>query len=204
MRFIGLDVHRDFCEVAILEHGQVRSAGRIETTPAALARFADASHPTIRSRWRRPAMPWRSPRFWAVGWLGWPWPTPKAVHGVSQGRKKTDKADAQALAQLLAAGFLPEVWKGTADTPSQRRLVARRSQLVRQRTREKNQIHAVLIRNLVGRPPVRDLLGRLGREFPASPPRGAHRWRMMLCGAATAAAAGGRRPRRPGGERRGG
>jgi transposase len=41
MRFIGLDVHRDFCEVAVVEHGQVRSGGRISTTPAALARFAD-------------------------------------------------------------------------------------------------------------------------------------------------------------------
>jgi transposase len=41
MRFIGLDVHRAFREVAVLEHGQVRSAGRIETIPAALSRFAD-------------------------------------------------------------------------------------------------------------------------------------------------------------------
>ena len=41
MRLIGLDVHRDFCEVAVVEHGQVRSGGRISTTPAALARFAD-------------------------------------------------------------------------------------------------------------------------------------------------------------------
>ena len=29
MRFIGLDVHRDFCEVAIAEGGRVRPAGRI-------------------------------------------------------------------------------------------------------------------------------------------------------------------------------
>ena len=40
MRSIGLDVHRDFCEVAIVEGGEVRSAGRIETTPATLALFA--------------------------------------------------------------------------------------------------------------------------------------------------------------------
>jgi transposase len=33
MRFIGLDVHRDFCEVAIAEAGAVRSAGRVETEP---------------------------------------------------------------------------------------------------------------------------------------------------------------------------
>ncbi len=42
MRFIGLDVHRDFCEVAIAEGGALRSAGRIETTPAALRLFAES------------------------------------------------------------------------------------------------------------------------------------------------------------------
>ena len=32
-RCIGLDVHRDFCEVAIWEAGKLRSAGRIEPAP---------------------------------------------------------------------------------------------------------------------------------------------------------------------------
>src|SRR5829696_2731566 len=36
VRAIGMDVHRDFCEVAIAQAGTVRSAGRIETRPAAL------------------------------------------------------------------------------------------------------------------------------------------------------------------------
>lgn len=40
MRFIGLDVHRDFCEVAIAEDGELRSAGRVETAPEALELFA--------------------------------------------------------------------------------------------------------------------------------------------------------------------
>ena len=40
MRSIGLDVHRDFCEVAIVAEGAVGSAGQIETTPAALELFA--------------------------------------------------------------------------------------------------------------------------------------------------------------------
>ena len=40
MRFIGLDVHRDFCEVAIAEEGAVRSAGRVKTAPEALALLA--------------------------------------------------------------------------------------------------------------------------------------------------------------------
>jgi hypothetical protein len=40
MRFIGLDAHRDFCEVAIAAAGEVRLAGRVQTEPAALALFA--------------------------------------------------------------------------------------------------------------------------------------------------------------------
>src|SRR6266511_4097454 len=42
MRFIGLDVHRDFCEVAIAEAGEVRLAGRVQTEPEALALFAQS------------------------------------------------------------------------------------------------------------------------------------------------------------------
>ena len=42
MRFIGLDVHRDFCEVAIADGGQVRLAGRVQTEPEALALFAQS------------------------------------------------------------------------------------------------------------------------------------------------------------------
>jgi hypothetical protein len=40
VRDIGLDVHRDLCEVAVVEEGEVSSAGRIETTPEALELFA--------------------------------------------------------------------------------------------------------------------------------------------------------------------
>ena len=42
VRSIGMDVHRDFCEVAIAEGGAVRAAGRIQTQPAALALFAQS------------------------------------------------------------------------------------------------------------------------------------------------------------------
>jgi hypothetical protein len=45
MRFIGLDVHRDFCEVAIAESGRIRSAGRIETRVKTLELFAQSLEP---------------------------------------------------------------------------------------------------------------------------------------------------------------
>jgi len=40
MRAIGLDIHRDFCEVAIAEGGRVRGAGRVGTAPAEIEAFA--------------------------------------------------------------------------------------------------------------------------------------------------------------------
>lgn len=36
VRFIGLDVHRDFCEIAISEGGKARSAGRVQSSPEEL------------------------------------------------------------------------------------------------------------------------------------------------------------------------
>lgn len=40
MRDIGLDVHRTFAEVAMIEGGRSRRAGRFATTAEALRRFA--------------------------------------------------------------------------------------------------------------------------------------------------------------------
>jgi hypothetical protein len=48
MRDIALDVHVDFCEVAIAEAGAVRSAGRISTKPGELELFAQSLDPRAR------------------------------------------------------------------------------------------------------------------------------------------------------------
>ena len=45
-RCIGLDVHREFAEVAIWEDGIVRSVGQVKTTPEALRLFAESLAPT--------------------------------------------------------------------------------------------------------------------------------------------------------------
>ncbi len=42
MRFIGLDVHRDFCEVVISEGGKARRAGRVAARPAELELFGQS------------------------------------------------------------------------------------------------------------------------------------------------------------------
>jgi hypothetical protein len=41
-RAVGLDVHRDFCAVAICEDGVTRSAGRVASTPDGLRALAES------------------------------------------------------------------------------------------------------------------------------------------------------------------
>ena len=69
---------------------------------------------------------------------------PLQVRAIAHARIKTDKIDAGVLASLRAADFLPEVWLPDARIERLRRLVARRNQVVRHRTRVKNEVHAIL------------------------------------------------------------
>ncbi len=41
-RCIGLDVHREFAQIAVWEHGRVREAGKIALTAEALRVFCDS------------------------------------------------------------------------------------------------------------------------------------------------------------------
>lgn len=69
------------------------------------------------------------------------------------------------MAKLLWTGELEAVWMPPEWTARMRRRLARRDQLVRARSRVKNELHAVLMRCLMGRPPVSDLFGVKGREW---------------------------------------
>src|SRR3954470_11232668 len=120
VRSIGLDVHRDFCEVAIVEAGEVRSAGRIETTPATLELFAQSLCSADRVALEVTGNAWEIARILEphVGEV-------LVVHpgdtGIRQARAKTDRLDARALAKLLAAGSLHGLW----DPPQPKRAVRR-------------------------------------------------------------------------------
>src|SRR6202008_2505053 len=90
---------------------------------------------------------------------------PLQVKAIAHAHVKTDKIDAGVLASLRAADFLPEIWLPDADTERLRRLVARRNQVVRHRTRIKNEVHSILHAHLVPPCPHTDLFGGLGRAW---------------------------------------
>jgi transposase len=164
VRSIGIDVHRDFCEIAIAQEGCVRAAGRVATKPEALKLLAqslvESDEVAIEATSNAVAIARiLEPHVRRVVLAN-----PKAVREKSR-RAKTDRIDAKILAQLLAVGFLDQVWTPDDATQTRRRLITRRCALVRARTRAKNQVHAVLGRNLLERPPMSDLFGRKGRAW---------------------------------------
>jgi transposase len=163
-RAIGLDVHRDFCEVAICEAGRVRSAGRIETSPDALERFAQSLGSDDRVALEVTGGAWEIARILERHVRRVVVVSPDDT-GIRQARAKTDRLDARTLAKLLAAGELDAVWMPDERCRVMRRRLARREQLVRSRSRAKNEIHAVLMRRLRGKPPASDLFGVKGRKW---------------------------------------
>ncbi|MGH2850406.1 MAG: IS110 family transposase, partial [Solirubrobacteraceae bacterium] len=87
--------------------------------------------------------------------------------GISSARAKTDKLDARALASLCWKGELDAVWMPDERCRILRRRLQRREQLMRARTRAKNEIMAVLQRRLIERPGFSDLFGVSGRRWLA-------------------------------------
>ena len=166
MRSIGLDIHRDFCEVAIGEGAEIRSAGRIEMTPEALELFAGSLARDDRVALEVSGNAWEVARIIRPH-VGRVVVVSPADTGIRSARAKTDRLDARALAKLLASGSLDSVWVPDEATQAMRRRLGRRSQLVRVRTKAKNEIHAALMRRLIPKPAVSDLFGIKGRRWLA-------------------------------------
>jgi len=167
-RCIGLDVHRDFAQVAIWQGGQVRQAGTFATTPEGVREFAAGLGPADEVALEATGNTWAIATLLASHAGRVVVSNPAKTRAIAEARVKTDKVDAEILAQLLAADYLPSVWMPDAETSALRRQVLRRAHIVRQRTRLKNQVHAILARNLVPRCPAADLFGIKGRAWLAA------------------------------------
>jgi transposase len=140
-RVIGMDIHRTFAEVVFWEAGRLRSAGRVDMTRSGLEGFGRSlskeDEVVVEATGNAMAVVRAlSPYVGRVIEAN-----PPQVKAIAHAHVKTDKIDAGVLASLRAAGFLPEVWLPDADTECRRRLVARRNQVVRHRTRIKNEVH---------------------------------------------------------------
>ena len=107
---IGLDVHRSFAEVAILENGAIKHAGRLKLEHQRVVAFGKAlkrsDEVVLEATGNtgvivRLLMPFVRRVVFA---------NPLQVRSIVWARVKTDKIDAALLAKLHASGFLPPCW----------------------------------------------------------------------------------------------
>src|ERR671912_2530422 len=119
-RAIGLDVHRDFCVVAICEDGQVRSGARVPCTSEGLQLLAESLMASDRVALEVTGSCWEVARILEPHVERVVVVSPDDT-GITQARAKTDRLDARTLARLLWSGELESVWM-----PGERRRVVRR------------------------------------------------------------------------------
>ncbi len=169
MRSIGMDVHRSFAQVAILDGGRFTEECRIELEHDAVLAFGRRlrrdDEVVLEATGNTAAIVRLLTPFVARVVIA----NPLQVKAIAHARVKTDKVDARILAQLHASGFLPEVWAADDETQNLRRLVSERAALVRSIRRVKSRVQAVLHANLVSAY-AGHLFGKGGRRWLATTP----------------------------------
>jgi transposase len=108
VRGFGLDVHRDFCEVAIAADGAVRSAGRVATRVEALEVFAQSLAPDDVVALEATTGSDRIVSILQRHGVRVVVANTRKLRSITEAKAKTDRLDARTLARLLVSGLLDE------------------------------------------------------------------------------------------------
>ena len=144
--FVGLDVHKKYTEVAIVdEDGVVTEQERIENEPGLIEEFSDRLNNADM------VMESSSTWYWLYEILSRRHrvvlSNPAKTKAIASAKLKTDKVDALMLANLLRGGYIAESYVPSRRVMSLRELVRYRANLVRMRGAIKNRVHAYLLMN---------------------------------------------------------
>jgi len=164
MIHVGVDLHQRFCYMTALDsRGKQLNAQAVPNEKAALRAYFRQFRKPVRA---------------AVESCGF-WPAFRAAVGdevevklvhaqrvkaIAAAKLKNDRIDSATLAHLLRCDLLPEAWMADESTRELRQQVRLRATLVRQRTRLKNQVHAILHQHGL-KQEASDLFGKAGREW---------------------------------------
>lgn len=162
---IGIDMHQrySFCSVKDPTTGQ-RTRVRVPHTPGAVEAFL--------APYRGQAAAVEATRnwYWMVNALEAAGLEPHLADPTATkpflGRQKTDRIDADGIADLLAEGRLPESWIAPRAIRDGRELLRGRMTLVALRTGLKNRLHS-LVERYTPTPVIADCFGRQGRVWLA-------------------------------------
>lgn len=144
--FVGLDVHKKYTEVAIVdEEGVVLRRERIENEPERIKQFSQSLSNAL------VVMEASSSRRWLYEILSGKHrvvlSNPVKTKAIASAKTKTDQVDALMLANLLRGGYIAECYVPSRRVIELRGLVRYRANLVRIRDSVKNRVHAYLLMN---------------------------------------------------------
>ena len=166
MRYIGLDLHKKLLVVCALDaKGKVLFRESVECRRDTLLVFAQSK---LRKTDRLAVE--ATTNTWAVADLLRPFVAsvtvgnPLQIKAIAQAKVKSDKIDAQVLANLIRCDYLPTVWTPDEATQKLRQLTTIRGGVIADRTRLKNRAQSLLAQLLVV-PPVKVLFSQKGLRW---------------------------------------
>jgi transposase len=146
--YIGVDIHGKFSQVCTMaEGGQVTGQIRLDHADPQQIRDVFGLFPAGTQVAMEATCGW----MWLADMLEELGHQVRLAHPsgtalIAQSRLKSDKVDAEALAQLLRTGFLPEAYLAPSEVRDRRLLLRHRQAMVSIRTGLKNRVHALLMR----------------------------------------------------------
>jgi transposase len=143
MNAIGMDVHKSFCQIALLDpETGVLQDRKIDSTPEALRQLFTEQEGQVAleatAHWA-----WIVDALEALG-LSVVLSHPQKTKAIGSAKLKNDKVDARMLARLLAADLLPPAHIPVPAVREARGYLRYRYALVTLRTQVKNRVHGVL------------------------------------------------------------
>ncbi|QDT15073.1 IS110 family RNA-guided transposase [Alienimonas californiensis] len=163
IRYVGVDLHKHFAEACVIDRtGKVLERHRVECLRDELTEFArktlkktdQVALEATTNTWSVVDLLRPHVKQVVVG-------NPVKAKAIAEAKIKTDKVDAETLAQLLRCDYLPAVWQPDADTQMRRDLMTHRTALTSRRGRHANRVQAMLSR-LMLRPPMKRLWTNAG------------------------------------------
>jgi len=165
MIHVGVDLHKRFCYMTALDsRGKQLNAQAVANETAALRAYFKQFRKPVRAAVEACSF-WPAFRAAVGKQVELRMVHPMRVKAIAAAKLKNDRIDSATLAHLLRCDLLPEAWMADEPTRELRQQVRLRATLVRQRTRLKNQVHAILHQHGLKAGGGTDLFGKAGRAW---------------------------------------
>ena len=167
MKYVGVDVHKKFCRVCVKDRdGIILDEFNIPNDRGGFTRLLDAVGGGEAKAVIESTGNFWIPLYTALEEAGVEvvLANPKKTRAIAEARLKNDKVDARTLADLLRADLVAPSYVPPKEIRELRNLIRHRMNLVRDRTRLKNRVHALLDRYEL-RFSGTDLFGKAGTEW---------------------------------------